>query len=112
MTRCKVKVPSKATLKKYGLSIKEWRNLLQLQGSVCFICEKVPPSNRLCIDHLHVKGFKKMKPEKRKQFVRGLICTHCNYRLVHKSMTLPKARNIVKYLERFEYNLYVFKESN
>jgi hypothetical protein len=59
-----VKTPSKATLKKYGLSEDEWQKILTRQNGVCAVCEKVPTTGRLCIDHEHVKGWKKLPPEK------------------------------------------------
>jgi hypothetical protein len=97
-----VQTPSKATLKKYGLSEPEWKVILERQNGVCFVCQKEPTKGRLCIDHEHVKGWKKMPPENRKRFVRGLLCWVCNHYYLGRGININKAKNVVKYLE--EYN--------
>lgn len=95
------KPPTAATLKKYGLTPLDFADMALRQGGVCYVCGKLPPSKRLCIDHHHAKGWKKMPPSQRRQYVRGLLCTFCNYRLVNKGMTLEKARRVVQYLQQF-----------
>lgn len=97
-----IKTPSKATLKKYGLSEEEWKAILDSQGSVCFICKKYPKTGRLCVDHEHVKGWKKMPPEERKKYVRGLLDWFCNHYYLGRGITIEKAKNVVKYLEQYE----------
>lgn len=72
------------------------------QGHLCYICGKLPPSRRLFIDHEHVKGWKRMAPAERKNFVRGLLCSTCNYRILHKHATLAKLTRAVKYLEEYD----------
>jgi hypothetical protein len=88
------------TLKKYGLSAAEWDAMYQEQGGVCAICLKAPGTGRLCVDHCHVKGWKKMPPERRKLYVRQLLCWTCNLMLVGRGVTLAKLRAAVAYLER------------
>lgn len=104
-----IKTPSKATLRKYGLTLSDWIILLEDSNLVCPICKRtfgqmyggkrplVP-----CIDHYHIRNFKNMKPEKKRQYVRGLLCLYCNRRRVGRGMDLKIARNIVKYLENYE----------
>jgi hypothetical protein len=94
--------PKPATLKRYGLNLEEWRGMLSRQGGVCAICRKVPPNCRLCTDHFHVKGWKKMPPSKRKLYVRGLLCAYCNLRLLRKGWTLVKLQNAVEYVRQYE----------
>jgi hypothetical protein len=96
-----VKQPTAGTLKKYGLSVEEWRAILRRQGGRCAICRRLPKSGRLAIDHQHVPKWRKMKPEERKQFVRGLCCFLCNGKCVSKWVTLERAQNIVAYLEAY-----------
>lgn len=106
--------PSAATLKKYGLSEGEWLAILARQFGACAICGKVPSppikmaskrggvvwkGPRLCIDHEHCKGFKKLPPEKRKLRIRGLVCFWCNKCHLGRSINLMKAEAIVRYLE-------------
>ena len=100
-----IKTPSKATLRKYGLTEGEWRAILDRQGGTCFICQKEPPKGVLCIDHFHAPKWKKLPPEKRKLYVRGLLCSYCNLRLLRKGWTLAKLRRAVLYVERFERQL-------
>lgn len=94
--------PSKATLKKYGLSQQEWLDLLQQQGGVCAVCKRVPDNGRLCTDHEHVKGWKKLAPEHRKLYVRGQLCFFCNHYYCSRAITVEKAKAVVAYLEAYE----------
>jgi hypothetical protein len=94
-----VKEPSRATLRKYGLSWSDWVCLRPSQG--CSICEKVPKSGRLCIDHEHVRGFKGMTAAEKRKHVRGLACFRCNrYKIA--ANTLDSATRVVQYLRRHQ----------
>jgi hypothetical protein len=96
-------MPSSATLKKYGLSPEQWSELIASQGYACPICHrKFDEKVRPCIDHLHVRNYRRMKPEKKRMYIRGICCNFDNRRLLSKGMTLAKARAIVQYLEKFE----------
>lgn len=97
-----IKAPTKATVKKYGMTVEEWWEILEAQGRVCSICKKEPTTGRLCVDHEHLPLWKKKPPQERKMAIRGILCWYCNSRLVGKGVTLEKARNIVKYLEDYE----------
>ncbi len=97
-----LQVPSKATLQRYGLSVEEWRALADKQDHVCFICRKPPKNARLCIDHYHAKGWKKMPAEDRKKYVRGLLCWFCNHYYVGRAITIEKASRVVLYLQNYE----------
>jgi len=94
-------VPTKGTLKTYGLTVKEWGTILQSQGGVCAICKKLPFNGRLCIDHDHAPGWKKMPPEGRKLHIRGLVCFFCNHYYLARALTLARAQAVVTYLERY-----------
>ncbi len=100
-----VQVPSKQTLARYGLSEEAWKKMLDEQGGKCYICEKEPKKGRLCIDHFHVKGWKKMTPTCRCQYVRGLLCWYCNNRFLSRGIDVRKSKRIVEYLEKFETKL-------
>lgn len=97
-----VNVPKPATLKRYGLSEAEWCAMLDAQGGVCAVCKRVPTTGRLCTDHEHVKGWKKMPPEQRKQYVRGLLCWTCNSFYLARGITVDRARNVVSYLDQYQ----------
>lgn len=98
----KKEYPTQATLDKYGLSRVEVKSILESQGNKCPVCKNTPSSGIWHIDHVHAKGWKKMPPEKRKMFVRGLLCQFCNRFYLAKRMTVEKAKNIITYLEEFE----------
>lgn len=100
-----VQPPSLATLKKYGLTLDEWRAILKRQAGVCAICKRTPKSGRLAIDHQHVKGWKKMKPVDRKKFVRGLCCFLCNGKCVSKWTTRERAAEVVRYFDAYEQRI-------
>lgn len=95
-----MKIPSSTTLKKYGLSEKEWTDLYLINSGLCPICKRT--LEKPVVDHLHVRNWKKMSAEKRKKYVRGVCCNYCNRRRLAKGMNLEIAKNIVAYLERFE----------
>jgi hypothetical protein len=97
-----LRAPTRPTLRRYGLTLEDWRRIATAQRGVCFVCRQLPKSERLHIDHEHVKDWKKMPPEKRKKHVRGLLCFRCNTTYVGRSITVERARNVVTYLERYE----------
>lgn len=96
-----MKVPTKSTLKKYGLSEQDYLDIVERQGNVCPIC-KLPMDKTTNIDHWHVKDWKKFPPEIRKLFVRGVVHWFCNHYYLGKGITVERAKNLVKYLEDFE----------
>lgn len=94
--------PAPSTLRKYGLTLAEWQAILKRQGGTCGICKTVPRTQKLDIDHEHRRGWRRMKPEKRKLYVRGLLCRFCNYRVVRRGMTIERLRGGAEYLERYD----------
>jgi len=99
----KLILPRPATLKRYGLTLEDWQEIFLLQNGLCPICER--PLEKPVVDHLHIRNWRKMKPEKRKRYVRGIPCSYCNRRRLARGMSLKIARNIVAYLEKFEDKL-------
>lgn len=93
--------PTKATLKKYGLSVEEWQKLADVQGHACYVCKQEPKKGRLHIDHEHIKNWKKLPPDQRKLAVRGLLCFRCNTTFLGRGITIERAKNVVAYLERY-----------
>lgn len=96
------KFPSKATLRKYGLSQDEWHDIIVSQNYQCPICHrefdnKVKP----VVDHIHVRNYKKKSSAERNRLVRGILCIFCNWKIMTKGMTLEKARATVRYLEAY-----------
>lgn len=55
-------------LKKYGITLEQYSNMLDAQGGVCAICESHDKAfAHLAVDHCHTTGK-----------VRGLLCNKCN----------------------------------
>lgn len=99
------RIPTPGTLRKYGLTRAEWVSILRGQGGVCLVCLKVPPSGRWVTDHEHIPKFKKLKPDVRRRYVRGIICSFCNSHCVGRFMTLEKARRVAQYLADYHDRL-------
>jgi len=59
-------------LGKYGLTVEEYKLLLDGQGGTCAICRKVDGDISLSVDHDHMTGK-----------IRGLLCSLCNKGLGH-----------------------------
>jgi len=97
-----LKEPTKQTLARYGLSVLEWQTMAEQQESACYICRKQPSTGRLCIDHDHAKGWKKMPPRQRVLYVRGLLCWVCNHYYVGRGISVDKAQQVVNYLKAYE----------
>lgn len=95
------KMPTKQTLNRYGLTEEEWYELYFKYGGACHICKKVP-NGRLCVDHEHIRGWKKMPSSERKRYVRGLLCYVCNSRILTRGVTIEKLENAVAYLKEWE----------
>lgn len=72
----KEKAKHQRLLKTYGITLEEYKEKLDSQGGVCYICKKVYP--RMNVDHMHIKGFKKLSLEEKKKYVRGILCFVCN----------------------------------
>jgi hypothetical protein len=106
-TETNISPPAPSTLARYGLSLEEWQSLLHAQGGVCGVCGTVPsPSKRdgkvrLVTEHEHVRGWKKMPPELRKLYVRGLTCWWCNTSYLGRGITVEKAEGMVRYLTNY-----------
>jgi hypothetical protein len=101
--------PKLATLKKYGLTAEDFWRLWAEQNNVCFVCEKEPSTGRVCVDHDHVTDWKKMPPEQRKLYVRGILCWWCNKTYVGRAITPRKAQRVVEYLLLYQARRPVLK---
>ena len=77
-------------LKKFGLTLEAYADLLEQQGGVCAICKTSDtfPWDWFCVDHDHATGR-----------VRGLLCAFCNNVLGHSRENVETLRNAIDYLE-------------
>lgn len=71
-------------LKKYGLSLEEFRARLEAQGGLCAICRIAPAE---AVDHDHAT-----------RQVRGLLCHHCNHGLGKFRENVTILENAIRYL--------------
>jgi hypothetical protein len=94
--------PTRRTLSRYRLTEALWLQIVKRQAGLCPVCSQPLAGGRmLAIDHAHVKGFKRMKPEERRLHVRGVLHSFCN-RYVRGWLTVTRARAILAYLEAHE----------
>lgn len=86
----------------YGLEDDHYY-ILTLKGQgKCEICGNTPKI--LCVDHLHIKGYKKMAPEQKRKYVRGLLCFQCNTafgRLERRPNPRQLLANVTSYFSRY-----------
>lgn len=94
-------MPTRQTFERYGLSRDEWVTLLAEQNGVCGVCGSVPDGGTLHIDHEHVRGWKKLAPEDKKRYVRGLVCWYDNTNLLRIGSTPARLRAAAQYLEAY-----------
>lgn len=95
-------IPTRSTLRRYGMTAVEWVRIVRGQGGVCPICKRFPKSGRFVTDHQHVRGWKKMRPEDRRRYVRGIVCFLCNGKCLSKWTTKERAQAVVDYLTAYE----------
>ncbi len=96
-----IRLPTHATLKKYGLTELDWLTMLEEQGWICPIMGVTPSTGRFVVDHEHVKGWAAMPPEERKLYVRGLTSWFANHSYLGRGINLDRAAGVVEYLKRY-----------
>lgn len=78
-----------AKLKKYGLSLEQYEEMLKRQRGVCAVCGHVCATGKiLSVDHDHDTGR-----------VRGLLCNSCNLGIGQLGDSLDRLRAATAYLE-------------
>jgi hypothetical protein len=93
-------VPTKATLARYGITADEWRAMYASQNGRCAACARAV--DKLVVDHEHVRGWKQMPADRRRLYVRGLLCIRCNWRFLPVGLTGAIAGRIATYLAAYE----------
>jgi recombination endonuclease VII len=99
--RVEIHEPTPVTLKKYGLALNDWKEIVSSQGYRCPICLRVLEKHTN-IDHFHVQNYRYMKSDKKKLYVRGVTCWYCNKNMLPKGINVDNARRVVDYLTAFE----------
>ncbi len=77
--------------RKYGITIEQYEELLTKQNRCCAICDRHESvfTVSMAVDHNHKTGE-----------IRGILCTHCNHRLVGRHTEGELLRRIADYVER------------
>lgn len=75
-------------LKRYGMTVDDYDEMLEAQGGVCAVCGRTNGSKRLAVDHNHETGE-----------VRALLCDVCNHTLGKVHEDIEWLMRMVKYLE-------------
>jgi len=75
----------------YGLSLKEYESMLELQNNKCKICrtDQSKLKKKMYVDHNH-----------KTKTVRGLLCDRCNRGLGYFLDSIVLLRNAIEYLDK------------
>lgn len=77
--------------KRYGLTVEQKQQLIDLQNQKCAICENsLKDTHDVCVDHNHQTGA-----------VRGILCRKCNLGLGHFKDSMENLKSAVKYLKKY-----------
>lgn len=77
-------------LRTYGITLEQYNELLNLQSHRCNVCKRHEDEfkTRLAVDHHHGTGE-----------IRGLLCTHCNRRVIGRHTSSEIFRNAAEHLD-------------
>jgi hypothetical protein len=80
-----------ALMRDFGITLEQYDELLEKQNGCCAICQRHHAlfEKHLSVDHSH-----------KTKRIRGLLCTHCNYRLVARHEDGELLRRIADYVEQ------------
>ena len=76
-----------AILRRYGITIHEYKDMCASQNWVCAICGETPKKRALHVDHDHKSGK-----------VRRLLCMRCNSVIGYVKEDVKILQNMIKYL--------------
>ncbi len=86
--RLKQKVVNrKVKLKRFGLTIEMFEEIVKKQNGKCAICNQLPNRSNLDVDHDHKTGK-----------VRGLLCSACNRAIGYMGDNPERLKKAIKYL--------------
>ena len=74
---------------RFGLTGRDYEEMLKQQNGTCAICHHPPKKKRLDVDHNHQTGE-----------IRGLLCFSCNYGLGFFERRQVRFRDILAYVEK------------
>lgn len=86
--------------RKYGITIKQYNEMVEQQSGKCVICKKIP-------DYINRNGIKSSKllvdHDKSTKRVRGLLCFHCNTGIGQLCHSIDLLEAAIKYLRKEEF---------
>lgn len=103
----KEKAKNKRLYDTYGITLDTWTKMFDSQNGVCWICQTMPKSGILCVDHRHVPKYKKLPIEEKAKEVRGLLCFSCNTGL-HGLEKRKNARFLFEQVQKY-FNVFKIK---
>ena len=83
------KATAAAYLRRYGITVEQYQDILQKQDGICAICKNPPNKNALAVDHCHITGK-----------IRGLLCPSCNSGIGKLRDSPEMLRKAIEYLEK------------
>lgn len=83
-----------SSLRKYGLTVQQWQEMLDAQGGRCLLCRKGGLTKHLSVDHDHT--LEKLGV----MWVRGLLCQRCNRALAAWEWDEEVLERAAQYLQR------------
>ena len=89
--KCQADESRRKCLKKYGLTLEDYNEMLAAQGGGCAICGKVYKNKALPVDHNHTTGK-----------VRELLCNRCNGLVAVLERQDDLLGRAIRYLEKHE----------
>lgn len=101
-----MKLPTKLTLDKYGLTPDDYVAMWQAQEGKCGLCGVTLVGHLVNIDHLHIRRWKERSSQERKRYVRSLLHARCNRFLLGPTYYGFSARDFrlaADYLERWAH---------
>lgn len=93
-----IEIPMLPTLRKYGLTVKEYIRILERQYWKCPVCDRNLDSLKVSTDHEHVPGWSKMSKSERKKHVRGICCSYCNWYVLGRNNDPDILKRAASYL--------------
>lgn len=75
-------------LKNFGITLKDYTEMLTSQNGVCAICFRVDPPRSLAVDHCHKTGK-----------IRGLLCRACNVSIGLLEDDEKRLKRAIRYLK-------------
>lgn len=88
----------------YGITMRQYEAILEMQGGVCAICGTPPGAIVLAVDHDH-----RCCPGKKScgKCLRGLLCDGCNLTLGRVRDSKPVLHKAIEYLDHGHLDLYL-----